>query len=126
MNKDELKAYRKRSDQAIKRGMIRNFDLKPGDIVKQVYWTEYHPAWREELVSYGSRRTQREGVLLYLGVKRRLVDSNAKYPYGYVYCFWDFAAQAETWIFLGYPAYLRGKTFRVLANIKKWKKLVKR
>lgn len=113
-------------DKAIKRGMIADFDLVPGDIVVQKYWTEYQPVWREAIFDCYRSRTRRDGVLLYMGVRRRIVDRNAKQPVGYVYCFWDFVAQEETWISHGYPRYLRGKTFQVLSNIKNWKKLMRR
>ena len=88
-------------DKAIKRGMISAFDLKPGDFVIQEYWTDYQPVWRDPIFNWRKPRTRRDGVLLYVGVRRRPVDDNNA-TVGYVYCFWDFSAQAETWISHGY------------------------
>jgi len=113
-------------DKAIRRGMVESFDLKPGDICTQNYWTEYQPIWREEVFDHGKHRTRRDGLLLYTGVKRRVVDENAKYPVGYVYCFWSFATKSETWISHGYPSYLRGKTFDVIRHIAELKEMVKK
>lgn len=122
--KKERKDYLKKSNQAIKEGMISSFDLSPGDLVVQKYWTEYQPKFRDNIL--GSYTTSKKGTLLYLGVKRRLVDSNSKHPNGYVYVFWSFETKSETWIFQGYPSYLRGKTFDVLGNIFDVKGKVKR
>lgn len=121
-NGNFTKAYKRRNRKEMRSRMRERFDLKPGDLVNQSGGTSYHPLWRQKGYEKTGQIFQMKGyarrldsVLMYRGVKWRIVDTNSKNIKGWAYAFVDISTHQE-YYFQEAPSYLVN-TFTRLGSV---------